>query len=97
MKKDFLLWLKSKLKDGYIRERNDEMSEYTIVGFDRVERILKLLLPFLRLKKPQAKLTLEVIKEIPKKKRGMYTAKLLLKLDKKIDKFKQLNYSKKEK
>jgi len=97
MKKDFLLWLKSKLKDGYIRERNDEMSEYTIVGFDRVERILKLLLPFLRLKKPQAKLTLEVIKEIPKKKRGMYTAKLLLKLAKKIDKFKQLNYSKKRK
>lgn len=94
--KDFLIWLKSKLKDGYIRERNDGISEYTIVGFSPVGRVLSLLVSHLRLKKKQAKLALKIINKAPKEGKK-YTPKLLLKLAKEIDRFAQLNYSKKRK
>ena len=95
--KYFLIWLKSKLKYGYIRDRNDDVTEYTVVGFEHVEKILKLLQPFLKLKRKQARLTLEVINQTPKKKRKRYTARTLLEQAKKVDKFLKLNYSKKRK
>jgi len=91
--KDFLFWLKKQLKDGYVRDRNDGMSEYTIVGYASVKRVLKLLLPYLKLKIRQAKLALKVIKQTPGGKR--YTPELLLKLAKEVDQFAKLNYSKK--
>ena len=37
----FLLWLKEKLKYGYIRDRNDGICEYNIVGFKAVEEVLE--------------------------------------------------------
>jgi len=92
--KDFLFWLKSKLEIGYIRDRNDGMSEYTIVGVKNAIRILNQFLPFLRLKKKQAKLALFVLKRMPESGRQM-TAKLLYRLSKEVDKFASLNYSKK--
>ena len=94
--KQFLVWLKQKLKDGYISERNDGMSEYTIVGFTSVERVLNLLLPYLRLKRKQARLALKVISQTPGQGRK-YKPQLLLRLAKEVDKFAQLNYSKKRK
>jgi len=94
--KDFFVWLKSKLKDGYIRERNDGISEYTIVGFAPVKRVLTLLLPYFKLKKKQAKLAIKVISQTPGV-RKRYTPGLLLRLAKEVDKFAQLNYSKKRK
>ena len=39
---------------GYVRNRNDGMTEYTIVGLGEVEFVLKLLQPFLHLKKALA-------------------------------------------
>ena len=90
--KDFLYWLKKKLKDGYIRDRNDGMSEYTIVGFRPVKKVLKLLQPYIKLKKEQVKISLKVINQTPGGKR--YTPELLLKLAKEVDKFAYLNYSK---
>ena len=56
-----MIWLKSKFNCGYIRDRNDGMSEYTIVGSEQVASTLKTLLPYIRLKEKQAKLTLELI------------------------------------
>ena len=47
----YLEWLKSKLKFGYLRNRKDNITEYTIVGHEEVEAILTLLKPYLRLKK----------------------------------------------
>ena len=41
--KEILSWLKKQLKYGYIRDRNDGMTEYTIVGFKEVQEILALL------------------------------------------------------
>ncbi len=95
--KDFLFWLKSKFKVGYIRERPDDITEYTIVGFKAVERVLNSLIPYLKLKKKQAKLALEIIEKTPAKKRKIYTPELLLELAKEVDKFANLNYSKKRK
>ena len=94
--KNFLIWLKSRLKDGYIRERNDGISEYTIVGFSPTKKVLSPLLPYLKLKKPQAKLAIKVIDQTPGAGKK-YTPGQLLKLASQVDKFAQLNYSKKRK
>ena len=90
---DFLWWLKQKLSDGYIRKRNDGMSEYTIVGVGPVSRVLKLLYPYLRLKNKQAQLALNVLAKMPGKGKRI-NPKLLLSLSKEVDKFAELNYSK---
>jgi len=92
--KDFLFWLKSKLKVGYVRDRNDGMSEYTIVGVKRNILLLNQFLPFTRLKKKQIELALDILKQMPENGRHM-NAKLLYKLSKEVDKFALLNYSKK--
>jgi len=91
---NFLFWLKSKLKDGYIRDRNDGMTEYTIVGIGPVSEVLMSLLPYLRLKRKQALLALKVINQMPGSGRKM-TPEILLRLAKEVDKFVDLNYSKK--
>lgn len=91
--KDFLVWLKGQLKFGYIRERKDDISEYTIVGHNEVESVLNFLQPYIRLKQKQAKLALEIIKEIKTIK--SFSAGILLKMSKKVDQFADLNYSKK--
>lgn len=90
----FLGWVKKKLKDGYLRQRNDGMVEYTIVGIKPVTRILKLLKPYLRLKQKQAKIALKVLSLMPGSGRQM-KPKLLYNLAKEVDKFADLNYSKK--
>ena len=91
--KSFLESIKHKLKSGYIRERNDGMSEYTIVGVKPVSKILKLLYPYLRLKKEQARLTLHVLSKMPGSGKK-FKPYLLLSLAKEVDKFADLNYSK---
>ena len=91
--RSFLEWIKQKLVDGYIRERNDGMSEYTIVGIGPVGRVVKLLYPYLRLKNKQAKLVLEVLSKMPGSGRKI-KPELLFLLAKEVDKFADLNYSK---
>lgn len=90
----FLSWLKTKLKYGYIRKRNDGMCEYTIVGTSAVKVILTKLLPYLRLKKRQAELALKVLGQMPGTGRKL-GPKILLNLAAEVDKFAYLNYSKK--
>ncbi len=90
----FLHWLQDQFDGvGYIRNRNDGMSEYTIVGIADVGKILQLLLPYLRLKKPQAEIALNVISQMPGSGRKMTEEKLLM-LAKEVDRFLELNYSK---
>lgn len=92
--KEFLSWLKERLTGGYIRERNDGMSEYTIVGVNPVGKVLKLLFPYLRLKRRQSELALSVMSKMPRKGKRM-KPDLLLTLAYEVDKFADLNYSKK--
>lgn len=49
-----LFWIRKKLKIGYISRRNDHITELRINGYEQIERILALLIPFLRFKRKQA-------------------------------------------
>lgn len=88
---EILFWLKEQLHYGYIRDRNDGMTEYTIVGLTEVEQILQLLQDKLRLKKRLAHDVLKLIRLHPKK----MTAKKLIVLAEAADKTAEFNYSKK--
>jgi hypothetical protein len=88
---EILSWLKSMLRVGYIRNRNDGMTEYTIVGLKEVREVLLLLSPFLRLKKVLAQEVLKLIKTYPDK----MTPKELLRLSILVDKTATFTYSKK--
>ena len=90
-RQEILVWLKRKLKLGYIRQRNDGMAEYTIVGLKEVEKMIRLLYPYLRLKKVLARQVLNLIKAHPER---MTPAKLI-RLSKLVDKTASFNYSKK--
>lgn len=72
------------------------MSEYTVVGGPPVAKLLKNLLPHLRLKKAQAELALSILERMPSSGREM-TAKKLVALATEVDAFATLNYSKKRK
>jgi len=63
-----LLWIKKKLEIGYISRRNDNITELRVNGYKQVERILKMLYPFIRFKKIQAKVILRSAKILQKKK-----------------------------
>ncbi len=91
--REFLLWLKEQLGYGYVRLRNDGMSEYTIVGLREVEYVLTLLYPFLRLKKALAWEVLDLIKQHPPQRK--MTASKLISLSRLVDKTASFNYSKK--
>ena len=88
---EILHWLKGKFNYGYIRHRNDGMTEYTIVGFKEVREILKLLEPYLRLKKVLAKRVIDLIQSHPKR----MNAEELIRLSGLVDETATFNYSKK--
>jgi len=88
---EILRWLKSRLQIGYIRHRNDGMTEYIIVGLREVKDILRLLLPYLRLKRKLAGQVIKLIEAYPKR----MTPKKLVRLSKMVDKTAGFNYSKK--
>ena len=90
---EILSWLKSKLQYGYIRQRNDGMTEYTIVGLKEVRRCLEILLPYLRLKKVLARRVIALINTCPEKRK--MDVKKLLRLSVLVDKTATFNYSKK--
>ena len=85
-----LHWLKDRLKFGYVRHRNDGMTEYAIVGLKEVESVLKILLPYLRLKKELAEEVIKLIKAHP----GRMTPGELVRLSKMVDDTARFNYSK---
>lgn len=88
---EILFWLKEQFNCGYIRHRNDGMTEYTIVGQVEVKRVLELIQPKLRLKSALASDVLKLIKAMPHK----LTATKLLRLAVLVDKTAEFNYSKK--
>ena len=84
-------WLKEMFGVGYIRHRKTGISDYTIVETKEVKRILLLLQPYVKLKSKQVNLGLEIISKIDNKK----SDEDFLEICKLVDKFKELNYSKK--
>ena len=90
---DFLENLKSVIGVGYTRLRKDGVAEYIIGDEKSLINFAKQILPFSLLKSKQLKLLLEVLKL----KAEIKNAKEFINLCKKVDKFRELNYSKKRK
>jgi hypothetical protein len=86
-----LEWFKEHFESGYIRHRKTGISDYTIVESKEVKKILKLLQPYVRLKKSQIELGLTILDKLEKKKSNQD----FLEICKLVDKFKEINYSKK--
>ena len=78
---------------GHIRERKDGILEYTISRIDDIKEFLRLVRPFVLLKRKQVELTLKIIEQKQKVEKESDFA-VLLEL---IDSFRELNYSKKRK
>ena len=86
-----LEWLKELFGAGYIRHRKTGISDYTIVESTKVEEILQLIEPYVRLKKKQVHLGLVILEKLKTKE----TDQDFIEICKLVDKFKELNYSKK--
>ena len=91
MHRHHLEWLKEKFVSGYIRDRNDDMTEYTIVGIKPVVAVVKVLKPYVRLKKKH----IEQVLKINKILQDPLTVTKLIDAAHYVDVFKSLNYSKK--
>ena len=92
--KEGLKWLKEKIGYGYIRDRNDGVSDYTIVGYDRVEQVLKMVKPYVVFKAVHVKRALELLSAIRENLKP--APEQLIKLAKLVDSYAILNYSKKK-
>lgn len=64
---EFIKRIQQQFKCGYVYIRNDHISELRIEGFQRVFEVLEKLYPYLRLKKKQAELLLELIPKLQHK------------------------------
>jgi hypothetical protein len=63
----FLLQMQKCIKHGAVlRKRNDGISELSIVGATNVSSALRGVLPFLRIKKKQAELVLQIVSKLRK-------------------------------
>ena len=91
--KTYLENLQKEYGFGYIRERKDGIVEWVIGDVASINKMLHILLPHLVLKKKQAFLMMQILK----RKERIASAKDFLKLAELIDKFEELNYSRKRK
>jgi LAGLIDADG endonuclease. len=91
--REFLRWLQSVLRYGFVRDRKDGMSEYVIVEVRAVLAVLQSLKSYIHLKVKQCELAIEVLSELQKAHR--ISAEEFLVLAKKVDQFSELNFSKK--
>ena len=83
--------IRKSLKLGYLRERKDGICEYIIGDTASIEKLMKMVMPYVVLKNNHVKLMLEILKE----KKKIKNLKDFLQVCKLIDKFKNINYSKK--
>ena len=89
--KDFLVKLCEEIGHGYIRERNDDISEYIIGDYKGMIHVISIAHKYLRLKKEQATLMQKILNQ----KQNIDSADDFVRLAKSIDRFRELNYSKK--
>ena len=86
-----LEWLQKMIGRGYLRKRKDGIVEYILGDTESMKELIKNILPYLKLKQRQAKLMLEILR----KKQEVNSATDFLRISKKIDLFREINYSKK--
>jgi hypothetical protein len=87
----FILYLQKEIGAGNVRKRPDGISEYALVGTSSVKQLLEALLPYLKLKKKQAKLVLHIVENLSKSQ----DPEAFLKLCEVVDTIADLNDSKK--
>jgi len=87
-----LEWLKQIFEVGYLRDRKDGMTEYTIVGLKPVIKILKLLQPYVHLKKEHIRLALKIYKLLIDRK---FNLDKFIQASRLVDHSGVINYSKK--
>jgi hypothetical protein len=81
------------IRYGTLRLRKDGIQEFTITKQSEIKDFLQKVLPFLILKREQAKLMLEILSDKQKVANQIDFSRLLLK----IELFRELNYSKNRK
>jgi LAGLIDADG endonuclease len=87
-----LEWLKQQLGCGYIRDRAGAMSDYTIVGWSAVKRVLELVQPFVVFKREHVDRALDIMSRFD----GALSPQEFLEFAKLVDAFATLNYSKRK-
>ena len=90
-KAEILEWLRGIFKTGYIRHRKTGISDYTIVEPEEVKSILLMLEAYVRLKREQIALGVKILEKL----RRSSDANSFLEVCRMVDRFKELNYSKK--
>ncbi len=80
-----------KLALGYLRNRNDGMVELVINDRDSIRRLLNKTMPYLLLKRKQARLMIKILDKMDQ----IITVKDFIVLAGYVDRFRELNYSKK--
>jgi hypothetical protein len=75
-----LLWMRKVFGIGYISQRKDGMTEYRINGFNSTERVLIALKPFVRFKKKQVRLALQLAPLLKSKKFSEFSQQEKLKI-----------------
>lgn len=86
-----VLWFQKKLGCGQVRKRKDGISEFCLVGKNDVQNLLQVLKPFLKVKRRQAQLVLEICQQMSKNQ----DLQSFLKLCERVDQIALLNDSKK--
>lgn len=86
-----VIWFDKKIGLGTVRKRPDGMSEYSLVGTHSVKNVLIALLPFLKVKRRQALLVIEIINNLSKNQ----DPQSFVKLCEQVDRIAILNDSKK--
>ena len=86
--------IKEEIGFGYIRDRNDGVSDYTIVGYGNVEKVLKIVEPYVVFKRKHVQEALRLLKLLQENPKP--TPEKFLQLAGIVDSFATLNYSKKK-
>jgi LAGLIDADG endonuclease len=87
-----LEWLKEQLDCGNLRDRAGDMSDYRIVGWPHVRRVLELVQPFVIFKRQQVERALELLSRLE----STVTPERFRESAKLVDAFATLNYSKRK-
>ncbi len=85
-----LEWLREQIGGGCIRDRAGSMSDYTIVGWSAVKRVLEMVAPYVVFKREQVTRALALLASLE----GVLEPRGFLEVAKLVDAFAALNYSK---
>jgi hypothetical protein len=88
-----LFWIRKKLGIGYISKRKDKITELRINGYETVGKILKMLSPYLKVKRKQAEILIKCSHILRKK----INQEHLKKLAKYIHQLQSINYTTRKK